>query len=118
MLLLGAFLAANRDQRLGPLPLIVYGDGSGNGNWNRLADACTLRHVDSPERLLDLAMLFTHRNVAQLGEDKRGMLERLHESDQVLAGKDGVLDGRNDGVVVAHHARKHRPAGGQPLQQV
>jgi HAMP domain-containing protein/signal transduction histidine kinase/CheY-like chemotaxis protein len=82
-----ATLAANRDQRLGPLPLIVYGDGSGNGNWNRLADACTLRHVDSPERLLDLAMLFTHRNVAQLGEDKRRMLERLHESDQVLAGK-------------------------------
>jgi HAMP domain-containing protein/signal transduction histidine kinase/CheY-like chemotaxis protein len=80
-------LAAARDERLGPLPLIVYGPGSENGTWNRLADACTLQHIDSPERLLDLTMLFTHRNVAQLTEDKRRMLEALHESDQVLAGK-------------------------------
>jgi CheY-like chemotaxis protein len=82
-----ARLASARDERLAPLPLIVYGSPAGNGAWNRLGDACALRHVESPERLLDLAMLFTHRNVAQLDEDKRRMLQKLHESDQVLAGK-------------------------------
>jgi signal transduction histidine kinase/HAMP domain-containing protein/DNA-binding response OmpR family regulator len=82
-----AGVAAARDERLGPLPLIVYGPPNGNGTWNRLGDVCSLRHVDSPERLLDLTMLFTHRSVAQLTADKRGMLEALHESDQVLAGK-------------------------------
>ena len=89
-------LAASRDERLGPLPLIVYGAASGravgdNGVWNRLADVCTLRHVDSPERLLDLTMLFTHRNVAQLAEDKRSLLEALHDSDQALAGKKALI---------------------------
>jgi HAMP domain-containing protein/signal transduction histidine kinase/CheY-like chemotaxis protein len=82
-----ATVAAGRDERLGPLPLIVYGPHSGNGVWGRLGDCCTLRHVDTPQRLLDLAMLFTHRSVAQLNEDKRRMLQDLHESDQVLAGK-------------------------------
>jgi CheY-like chemotaxis protein len=80
-------LAGARDERLAPLPLILYGSPAGNGAWNRLGDACALRHVESPERLLDLAMLFTHRNIAQLDEDKRRMLQKLHESDQALAGR-------------------------------
>ncbi len=80
-------LVADRDERLSPLPLIVYGPVAGNGSWNRLANVCSLRHAESPERLLDLTMLFTHRNVSQLTADKRGMLEALHASDQALAGK-------------------------------
>ena len=61
----------------GPLPVIVYGpSATADGAWNRLADACTLRHVDSPDRLLDLTVLFTHRTVRQLAEDKRQMLDR------------------------------------------
>jgi CheY-like chemotaxis protein len=82
-----AELASRRGETLGPLPLIVYGPAGGNGVWNRLSDACTLRHVDSPPRLLDVALLFTHRNVAQLDPERRRMLQSLHESERVLAGK-------------------------------
>jgi CheY-like chemotaxis protein len=73
--------------RLSQLPVIVYGQSDGDGVWNRLADAYTLRQVNSPDRLLDLMVLFTHRTVRQLAEDKRKMLIDLHDSDRILAGK-------------------------------
>jgi CheY-like chemotaxis protein len=70
------------------LPVIVYGpQTSGDGEWKRLADSCTVREVDSPQRLLDLMMLFTHRTIRQLSDDKRQMLVNLHDSDRILAGK-------------------------------
>jgi signal transduction histidine kinase/DNA-binding response OmpR family regulator/HAMP domain-containing protein len=73
---------------LSQLPVVVYGSQPpADGAWNRLADACTLRHVDSPERLLDLTMLFTHRTVGELPGEKRQMLVDLHDSDRILAGK-------------------------------
>jgi CheY-like chemotaxis protein len=77
-----------RGRGLGQLPVIVYGSNhQEDGAWNRVADACTLRHVDSPERLLDLMVLFTHRTVSQLAEPKRKMLIDLHDSDRILTGK-------------------------------
>jgi CheY-like chemotaxis protein len=73
---------------LSQLPVIVYGQqGEGDGVWNRLGDTCTLRQVNSPDRLLDLMVLFTHRTVRQLADDKRQMLIDLHDSDRILAGK-------------------------------
>jgi CheY-like chemotaxis protein len=78
--------AANRS--MSQLPVLVYGpEKEGDGVWNRLADTCTLRRVDSPERLLDLTVLFTHRTVSQLPESKRQMLVDLHDSDRIVAGK-------------------------------
>src|SRR4029079_3657811 len=70
------------------LPVIVYGQQTdGDGAWNRLADPCTVRQVSSPDRLLDLMVLFTHRTVRQLADDKRQMLIDLHDSDRILTGK-------------------------------
>ena len=43
--------------------------------------------MQSPERLLDETALFLHRVIADLPEGKRRMLERLHDSDESLAGK-------------------------------
>ena len=43
--------------------------------------------MTSPDRLLDLMVLFTHRTVRQLADDKRQMLVDLHDSDRILAGK-------------------------------
>jgi CheY-like chemotaxis protein len=78
----------NAAQGFARLPVIVYGQqADGNGAWKRLADSCTVREVDSPERLLDLMMLFTHRTVRQLSEEKRQMLVNLHDSDRILTGK-------------------------------
>jgi len=75
-------------QTLSQLPVIVYGQpGEGDGVWNRLADSYTLRQASSPDRLLDLMVLFTHRTVRQLDSDKRQMLIDLHDSDRILANK-------------------------------
>src|SRR4029079_13927159 len=75
------------------LPVIVYGQQTdGDGIWNRLADTCTLRQVNSPDRLLDLMVLFTHRTVRQVDSDKRQMLIDLHDSDRILANKKVLID--------------------------
>ena len=46
-----------------------------------------MRRVHSPERLLDQAAFFLHRNVAKLPEGRRQLLLDLHQSDKVLAGR-------------------------------
>ena len=43
--------------------------------------------MKSPERLLDETALFLHRVEANLPEQKRRMLERLHTADAVFQGK-------------------------------
>jgi CheY-like chemotaxis protein len=47
--------------------------------------------VHSPDRLLDETALFLHRVESNLPEQKRQMLEQLHESDPVLAGKKALI---------------------------
>jgi len=54
---------------------------------NRLSQTTTLKDVRSRERLLDDVLLFLHRPLGTLPEDKRLMLEELHQADTVLAGK-------------------------------
>jgi signal transduction histidine kinase/DNA-binding response OmpR family regulator len=54
---------------------------------DRLARSISIRHVQSPERLLDEISLVLHRPVAKLAEPQRRMLERLHEDDAILNGK-------------------------------
>ncbi len=75
----------------GPLPVIVYQDGSGgegvDDGWKRLAEVCTVRRVQSPERLLDQTAFFLHRNVTELAESKRHVLMDLHQSNKALRGK-------------------------------
>jgi CheY-like chemotaxis protein len=87
-----AALHSGQGRGLSQLPVLVYGPaGDDGGVWNRVADACTLRRVESRERLLDLTMLFTHRTVAQLPPEKRQMLVDLHDSDKILAGKKALI---------------------------
>ncbi|HEX5104093.1 MAG TPA: response regulator, partial [Pirellulaceae bacterium] len=70
------------------LPLIVYGhEDYGESEWSRLADVCTVRRVRSLDRLLDYAVLFTHRSIAALPDRQRQMLMELHQTDRVLAGR-------------------------------
>jgi CheY-like chemotaxis protein len=73
------------------LPVIVYaekeGDHGTNGGWDRLAGDCTVRRVQSPERLLDQASLFLHRKVDKLSPAQQRLLIDLHSSEKVLPGK-------------------------------
>ena len=56
------------------LPVIVYGDGEHPVDellWKRASKGLTLRRAQSPERLLDLAAYYLHRNVEKLPEARR-----------------------------------------------
>jgi CheY-like chemotaxis protein len=79
-----------RDPVVNHLPVLVYGEGTAaqdEGGWKRLAETLTVRRVHSPERLLDQASFFLHRNLANLPEAKRQLLENLHSSNKMLPGK-------------------------------
>jgi len=52
-----------------------------------LARSVVVKGVESPERLLDETALFLHRVVADLPPTKQKMLDRLHRSDEALAGR-------------------------------
>jgi CheY-like chemotaxis protein len=83
--------AGGRSPLVSSLPLIVFGDGefiyTEDGRWKRVGEPATVRLVQSPERLLDQALLFLHRPLAELPENKRRILQELHESNRSLAGK-------------------------------
>jgi CheY-like chemotaxis protein len=80
-----------RREQIENVPVIVYGDGASrtedDAGWKKLAQTCTVRRAQSPERLVDQAALFLHREVVKLPEARRQMLEDLHRSDKVLPGK-------------------------------
>ncbi len=63
-----------------------------------VAKSIVLKDVQSPERLFDETALFLHRVVADLPENKRKMLERLHNSNEALHGRKVLIvddDARN-----------------------
>jgi HAMP domain-containing protein/signal transduction histidine kinase/DNA-binding response OmpR family regulator len=80
-----------QDESLRDLPVIVFtGKELSDDEESRLrhmAKSIVVKGVQSPERLLDETSLFLHRAVANLPEAKRKMLERLHESDEIVADK-------------------------------
>ena len=53
----------------------------------KVAKSIIIKGVQSPERLLDETALFLHRVVTDLPLEKQQMLERLHQTDEVFAGK-------------------------------
>jgi CheY-like chemotaxis protein len=73
------------------LPIIIYtGRALSPSEETRLrkyAETIIVKDVKSPERLLDETALFLHRVEAKLPEQKRRILEQLHNSDAVFAGK-------------------------------
>jgi CheY-like chemotaxis protein len=80
--------AVETHTRFGRLPVLLWGDG--RPDEQRIAksyDGLTVRHVHSRERLVDLVAFFLHRRVTRLPEAQHRLLEELHQSDAVLAGK-------------------------------
>ncbi len=80
-----------QDEDLVDLPILVYTPGAvstaDEATLTRLAQSLVLKHVHSRARLLDEASLFLHRDVFQLPEAKRRLLEELHQADAMLTGK-------------------------------
>jgi len=79
------------DPDMTELPIIVYtGKQLSREEETRIkkyAETIIVKDVRSPERLLDETALFLHRVEAKLPEQKRKMLEQLHDADAVIAGK-------------------------------
>ncbi|HEY7234134.1 MAG TPA: response regulator, partial [Gemmatimonadaceae bacterium] len=79
------------DRAMRDLPIIIYTGKEltreEETRLRRFADTIIIKDVKSPERLLDETALFLHRVEAKLPEQKRRMLERLHNADAVFAGK-------------------------------
>jgi CheY-like chemotaxis protein len=77
------------------LPVIIYtGRDLSPEEETRIkkyAETIILKDVKSPERLLDETALFLHRVEAKLPEQKRKMLEHLHDADSVVAGKNVLV---------------------------
>ncbi len=76
------------DPSLRDMPIVVFtGKELSADEESRLrvvAKSVVLKDVQSPERLFDETALFLHRVVADLPNQKRQMLERLHGSNDVL----------------------------------
>jgi CheY-like chemotaxis protein len=81
--------------QVGDVPIVVYTgrdlSRKEEAELKRMADAIIVKDVRSPDRLLDETALFLHRVEENLPEQKRRMLEQLHESDPILAGKKALI---------------------------
>jgi CheY-like chemotaxis protein len=77
-------------QELRSLPIVLYNEGTSQrdeAHLRRLAEGLVLKEVRSSERLIDETSRFLHRQVALLPENQRQILERLHSSSDLLAGR-------------------------------
>lgn len=54
---------------------------------NRLAQTVIVKDVRSPERLFDQVALWLHHDVSKLPADKRDLVRRLHDPNEILGGK-------------------------------
>ncbi|HXE30198.1 MAG TPA: HAMP domain-containing protein [Terriglobales bacterium] len=79
------------DPGLRDLPTVVFTGkeltSEEDARLRSMARSVVVKGVESPERLFDETALFLHRVLADLPADKRGMIERLHRSDEDLVGK-------------------------------
>ena len=85
------------DPALSQLPIVVFA-GRGlspdeDAQLRMIARSIIVKGVELPERLLDETALFLHRVIADLPEDKRNMLERLHDIRRGPCRKNGAVGG-------------------------
>jgi CheY-like chemotaxis protein len=90
------------DPSLRDVPMVVFTgkelSGDEEARLRAVAKSIILKDVQSPERLLDETALFLHRVIADLPEEKRRMIERLHGSTEALRGRKVLVvddDARN-----------------------
>ncbi|NMO97281.1 response regulator [Paenibacillus lemnae] len=113
------------DENLVDLPIIIYTgkelDTKEETRLRKYAESIIIKDVKSPERLLDETTLFLHRVEANLPEDKRKILQKLHNKEELFEGKrimlvdddirnvfalSSVLEGYNMDVTFAENGRE------------
>ncbi|MFP4974241.1 response regulator [Paenibacillus sp. CN-4] len=80
---------------LNDLPIIIYTgkdlDSKEETKLRKYAESIIIKDVRSPERLLDETTLFLHRVEADLPEDKRQILQKLHNKEELFDGRKILL---------------------------
>ncbi|MNU51140.1 Sensory/regulatory protein RpfC [compost metagenome] len=113
------------DENLHDLPIIIYTgkelDSKEETELRKYAESIIIKDVKSPERLLDETTLFLHRIEANLPEEKREILRKLHNKEELFEGKkillvdddvrnvfalSSVLEGYRMDVVFAENGRE------------
>ncbi|USB32622.1 response regulator [Paenibacillus sp. YPG26] len=113
------------DENLHDLPIIIYTgkelDSKEETELRKYAESIIIKDVKSPERLLDETTLFLHRVEANLPEEKREILRKLHNKEELFEGKkillvdddvrnvfalSSVLEGYQMNVVFAENGRE------------
>lgn len=113
------------DEELRDLPIIIYTgkdlDKQEETRLRKYAESIIIKDVKSPERLLDETTLFLHRVEAELPEDKRRILQKLHNKEELFEGKkillvdddvrnvfalSSVLEGYRMNVIYAENGRE------------
>lgn len=83
------------DEELNDLPIIIYTgkdlDSKEETRLRKYAESIIIKDVRSPERLLDETTLFLHRVEANLPEDKRKILQKLHNKEELFESKKILL---------------------------
>ena len=83
------------DEQLADLPIIIYTGKELNTKeemiLRKYAESIIIKDVRSPERLLDETTLFLHRVEANLPEDKREILQKLHNKEALFENKKILL---------------------------
>jgi CheY-like chemotaxis protein len=81
----------NQDDKIAKCPVIVYTgkdlSEKENAELLKYADSVIIKGIKSPERLLDETALFLHRVVADMPEEKKRTIQRLHSGDAVFQDK-------------------------------
>ncbi|MGM1023277.1 MAG: response regulator [Bacillota bacterium] len=83
------------NEQLADLPIIIYTGKDLNSKeetqLRKFAESIIIKDVKSPERLLDETTLFLHRVEANLPEDKRKILQKLYNKEELFEGKKILL---------------------------
>ena len=80
-----------KDEALADLPVVVFTGRDltpeEDARLHTMARSIVVKGAASPERLFDETALFLHQVADDLPDEKKRMLERLHSSDEMLAGR-------------------------------
>lgn len=83
------------DESLSDLPIIIYTgkdlDYKEETTLRKYAESIIIKDVKSPERLLDETTLFLHRVEGNLPVEKRRILQKLHNKEELFEGKKILL---------------------------
>jgi HAMP domain-containing protein/signal transduction histidine kinase/DNA-binding response OmpR family regulator len=72
-------------------PMVLYGKrGLSGGDWTKVQELqqnIIIKHAQSPEQLLDMAVLLLHRAESNLSDSQREVLAKVRRSDATLVGR-------------------------------